>query len=175
MLDELLSNAPSAKDVKEIQLLQRQRLLKTISTANFSAIAPLLSLARGPNIESLLGLTVNIKVLSAESFPQETHTINRVHTLTTVENLKTKKETSTKNTLYTFRELSSHLFEPFVSVSRDEKGTQVFAYANDQELLLLDQVEGSEEEILEIVREKSINMRMWSLARYVALLKQALY
>jgi hypothetical protein len=177
-MDELLSFIPSPetnpnkRDLKELLLCRRQQLLKHLATASFATIAPFLSLARAPDIDANVGLTMNTKVLTAKSFCQDSYTVNRLYTVTDVDSLHNHR--NIENTLYIFCNFSCQVFEPFISITRDNKGTQVFAYVNDKELILADQIEGSDEKILEALKEKAQNEKMCSLVRFIDLTEQAL-
>lgn len=165
-----LPNDPLKKDIKEIRSLQRQQMLVTLTTAHIAAIAPFLSLARGADIQNHVGLIMTTKVLNTHTNIKASFTLNKICTVTDI--YTSSGQQRIENTLYTFRGISSHIFEPFICISQDNKGTQVFAYADDQEFISLN-TEGSEEEMIEAVKIRARNEKMHALVRFADLIYDA--
>lgn len=158
------------KDNRELEASNRQALLRSLATTNLAYVAPYLSLARVADKEVCPGRTVTIRVREVNILPQESYIVIRMSTSTNIDAPK-----STRNieaVLYTFRNLSSQVFEPFVYISRTSEGQEVLAYSSDEEFLV-GKISGDERAVLRELKKIATEKEMRSLARFVDLMEQA--
>jgi len=75
--------------------------------------------------------------------------------------------------LYTYRNLSAQVFEPFVYIGRTGERQEVLAYSDEREFLVLE-VNGEDSVVLREVKEMAAKKEMRLLARFVDLIEQAI-
>ncbi|AEG16659.1 hypothetical protein Desku_3167 [Desulfofundulus kuznetsovii DSM 6115] len=165
---DLESNALE-KDNRELEAFSKGALLKSLATMNLAYVAPYLSLARVAGKEAGAGAVVTIRVRDVNILATGSYTVVRMCTLTDIDASSSKK--SIENVLYTFRNLSSQVFEPFVYIGRTGDGQEVFAYSNDNEFLVA-RMGGDDETVLQEVKKMATEKEMRSLARFVDLIEQ---
>lgn len=159
------------RDNRELEASRRQAFLRSLVTTWLAYIAPYVGLARMADTEISAESSMTTRVREVKVLRQKGYTIVRMSTSTDVATPKTRK--SLENVVYTFRNLSTQPFEPFVCISRSGKNQEVFAYADDNEFLI-DKTSGEDETVLQEVKKKAAQKEMRSLARFIDLMVQAI-
>lgn len=116
-------------------------------------------------------MVVTIRVQGINFLTQEGYTVVRMHTSTDIENSASQKKI--ESTLYTYRNLSAQVFEPFVYIGRTGERQEVLAYSDEREFLALE-VNGEDSVVLREVKEMAAKKEMRLLARFVDLIEQAI-
>lgn len=155
------------KDNRELEEAAWQAFLRSILTMNLAYIAPLLSLARIVSKEGCNGVNVTIHVQDSGIFAGRCYSVVHLCTYTDIESKGFHKRI--ENVLYTFRNISNQVFEPFVCICRSERETEVFAYANNLEFLV-EEINGNNEKILLELKKIAGAKKMSSLERFVDLI-----
>jgi hypothetical protein len=158
------------KDNRELEAFSKGALLKSLAIMNLAYVAPYLSLARVAGKEAGAGAVVTIRVRDVNILATGSYTVVRMCTLTDIDASSSKK--SIENVLYTFRNLSSQVFEPFVFIGRAGEGQEVFSYSDESEFLVAG-VDGGRRNRAAGSEENATEKEMRTLARFVDLLDQA--
>jgi hypothetical protein len=158
------------RDIRELEALRRQALLRVLATTNLAYMAPYLSLARTMDVKMSAGSKVTIQIQAGDTLPQEGYIVVYLRTSTSIDALTHKK--NIENVLYTFRNLSSQAFEPFVNISRTDDYQEVFAYSNDDEFLI-EKIDGDDKTVLREMKKMAVEKRMHSLVRFIDLIERA--
>jgi hypothetical protein len=153
------------KDTHEIQNYARQSLLNILVTTGVANVAPFLALAKAVDASASIGFATISRVEDVKMIPQQGYNILRVHI--SIETISGQTKNVSECIIYTFRNMSTPTFEPFVFIPGDGGG--VFAYANDAEFLM-EKIDGDEITVLKKIYEKALENNLLSLGRYVDLL-----
>jgi len=113
-----------------------------------------------------------IQFQEVKVLPQESYEVVCLNAFVSINSLANKEHA--KIILYTFRDISSLDFEPFLCISETSSGQELFAYSNDDEFIL-EEIEGAGyETMFQKLKDKATERKMLSLARFLDLLERAL-
>lgn len=155
------------RDNHELDTSRRQFLLRSLLTTGLANVAPYLSLARSTDVESSIGVTITSRVEDIKVMSQSSYNVIRIHISTDIASQQLRH--NVENVIYTFRNISSNVFEPFIYINRDKEDQWVFAYADDNEFLM-EKIGGDDETAICQIHLEAGKRGMRSLARYADLL-----
>lgn len=158
--------APPPENYKAEETMKKSFIQAMLSTT-FAYAAPYLFLARQVDATTSVGSTMTTEVSNITSIPLDNGNIVKIELKTSV---SIQKTTESQNTIiYTFRGMSSNVFEPFVMISRTKQSKNFFAYATETQFLL-GLAEEDDISVLKNIYSEAKKNEMYILTRYMNLL-----
>jgi len=149
-------------DCKEIG--HQLSFLDSLANGNIAMIAPVLTLSRMPDVDSAIGTSIYMEIMSLTMLSNQ---LLRAEVLVDV-NYASHKES---HTLYTLKEATENTVKPFICIMRDSTQQIVTVFESPGEFMV-QHIEGDEMTVLKEIRATVEDNGMYVLLGFIDLVME---